>query len=94
MLAVFGSFMTSTAVPAKEMGVVLGMAVLLDAFLVRLLLLPAIVRIAGRWAWWQPALLGRILPSFSLSHSTPATSDPTPAPSTAPGIVATTAPRP
>jgi RND superfamily putative drug exporter len=94
MLAVFGSFMTSTAVPAKEMGVVLGMAVLLDAFLVRLLLLPAIVRIAGRWAWWQPALLGRILPSFSLSHSTPATNDPTPAPSTAPGIVATTAPRP
>ncbi|XAY03916.1 hypothetical protein DSM112329_00742 [Paraconexibacter sp. AEG42_29] len=68
MLAVFGSFAFSPAVPAKEMGVVLGVAVLLDAFLVRLLLLPALIAIAGPRAWHQPAWLGRVLPSFSLSH--------------------------
>jgi RND superfamily putative drug exporter len=68
MLAVFGSFAFSPAVPAKEMGVVLGVAVLLDAFLVRLLLLPALVSIAGPKAWHQPAWLGRVLPTFSLSH--------------------------
>jgi RND superfamily putative drug exporter len=72
MLAVFGSFAFSTTVPAKEMGVVLGIAVFLDAFLVRLLLLPALVSIAGPAAWHQPAWLGRILPTFSLSHSTSA----------------------
>jgi RND superfamily putative drug exporter len=68
MLAVFGSFAFSTALPAKEAGVVLGVAVLLDAFLVRLLLLPALISIAGPRAWHQPAWLGRVLPSFSLSH--------------------------
>jgi RND superfamily putative drug exporter len=68
MLAVFGSFAFSPAVPAKEMGVVLGVAVLLDAFLVRLLLLPALVSIAGPVAWRQPPWLARVLPTFSLSH--------------------------
>lgn len=68
MLAVFASFAFSTALPAKEAGVVLGIAVLLDAFLVRLLLLPALISIAGPRAWHQPAWLGRALPSFSLSH--------------------------
>ncbi|UTI63245.1 MMPL family transporter [Paraconexibacter antarcticus] len=71
MLGVFGSFAFSPAVPAKEMGVVLGVAVLLDAFLVRLLLLPALISIAGPRAWHQPHWLGRLLPKFSLSHRQP-----------------------
>lgn len=82
MLAVFGSFAFSSAVPAKEMGVVLGVAVLLDAFLVRLLLLPALITIAGPRAWHQPDWLRRALPTFSLSHGqapdapAPVTQDP------------------
>jgi RND superfamily putative drug exporter len=71
MLGVYGTFAASSALPAKEMGMILGLAVLLDAFLVRLALLPALLRLAGTWAWWQPAWLGRILPSFSLAHSGP-----------------------
>ncbi|UTI63940.1 MMPL family transporter [Paraconexibacter antarcticus] len=72
MLGVYGTFAASSALPAKEMGMILGLAVLLDAFLVRLALLPALLRLAGTWAWWQPVWLGRVLPSFSLAHSGPA----------------------
>ena len=39
---------------AKELGVILGVAVLLDAALVRLLLVPVLLRLLGRWAWWLP----------------------------------------
>ena len=42
--------------------------VLLDAFLVRLLLLPVLMRYAGRVAWWQPTWLDRILPDVRFGH--------------------------
>ena len=54
MVAVFFTFALSGPLPPKEMGVILGVAVLLDAFLVRLLLLPVLLRLLGRWAWWVP----------------------------------------
>ena len=38
------------------MGIILGVAVLLDAALIRLLLLPVLLRLMGRWAWYLPAL--------------------------------------
>ena len=41
---------------------ILGVAVLLDAFLVRLLLLPVFLRLAGRAAWYMPSWLGQALP--------------------------------
>ena len=51
MVAVFFTFALSGPLPPKEMGVVLGLAVLLDAFLVRLVLLPVLLRLTGgRWA--------------------------------------------
>jgi RND superfamily putative drug exporter len=43
-------------------------AVALDAFLVRLLLVPVALRLLGRWAWWLPSPLGRLLPSVSFGH--------------------------
>src|SRR5215207_6137879 len=43
-------------------GVILGIAALLDAFLVRLLLMPVLLRLAGPAAWYVPSWLGRILP--------------------------------
>ena len=51
------------------MGIVLGVAVLLDAFLVRLVLLPVLLRLSGRAAWWAPTWLTRLLPNIQFSHS-------------------------
>ena len=51
------------------MGVILGIAVLLDAALVRLLLVPVMLRLLGRWAWWLPEPLGRVLPSVRFGHA-------------------------
>jgi putative drug exporter of the RND superfamily len=62
MVAVFFTFALSGPLPPKEMGVILGVAVLLDTFLVRLLLLPVFLRLSGRAAWYVPAWLDRVLP--------------------------------
>jgi RND superfamily putative drug exporter len=73
MVAVFFTFALSGPLPPKEMGVVLGIAVLLDAFLVRLLLVPVLLRIAGPAAWYLPRWLGRILPDVRFrDEATPA----------------------
>jgi RND superfamily putative drug exporter len=68
MVAVFFTFALSGPLPPKEMGIVLGVAVLLDAFLVRLVLLPVLLRLTGRAAWWVPRWLRRILPDIHFSH--------------------------
>ncbi len=68
MVAVFFTFALSGPLPPREMGIVLGVAVLLDAFLVRLVLLPVMLRLTGRAAWWSPAWLRRILPNIRFSH--------------------------
>jgi putative drug exporter of the RND superfamily len=69
MVAVFLTFALSGPLPPKEMGIVLGVAVLLDAFLVRLVLLPVLLRLTGRAAWWAPGWLRRGLPDIRFSHS-------------------------
>ncbi|MFN8175890.1 MAG: MMPL family transporter [Solirubrobacteraceae bacterium] len=69
MVAVFFTFALSGPLPPKEMGVILGVAVLLDALLVRLLLMPVLLRLLGRWAWWLPAPLDRVLPDVRFGHS-------------------------
>jgi len=51
MIAVFFTFALSGPLPPKEMGVILGIAVLLDAMLVRLILIPTLLRAFGPWAW-------------------------------------------
>jgi len=43
--------------------------VLLDAALVRLLLVPVMLRLLGRWAWWQPRWLDRVLPDVHFGHA-------------------------
>jgi RND superfamily putative drug exporter len=68
MIAVFFTFALSGPLPPKEMGIVLGVAVLLDAFLVRLVLLPVLLRLTGRAAWWTPRWLTRVLPDIRFSH--------------------------
>jgi RND superfamily putative drug exporter len=69
MVAVFFTFALSGPLPPKEMGVILGVAVLLDAMLVRLVLMPVLLRLLGRHAWVQPRWLDRILPDVRFGHS-------------------------
>ena len=54
MVAVFFTFALSGPLPPKEMGIVLGVAVLLDAFLVRLVLLPVLLRLTGQRRLVEP----------------------------------------
>ena len=68
MVAVFFTFALSGPLPPKEMGIILGIAVLLDAFLVRLVLLPVLLRLTGSAAWATPAWLRKILPTISFAH--------------------------
>jgi uncharacterized membrane protein YdfJ with MMPL/SSD domain len=61
MLAVaIGAFATSKIVFLKEVGVGTACAVLIDAFIVRSLLVPSLMALLGRWNWWSPAPLGRL----------------------------------
>ena len=69
MVVVFFTFALSGPLAPKEMGVILGVAVLLDTVLVRLLLLPAILRLFGERAWWTPRLLDRIPGGLRLRHT-------------------------
>jgi RND superfamily putative drug exporter len=68
MVAVFFTFALSGPLPPKEMGIILGVAVLLDALLVRLLLVPVALRLAGAAAWWRPSWLHRVLPDVRFGH--------------------------
>jgi len=69
MVAVFFTFALSGPLPPKEMGIILGVAVLLDAALIRLLLLPVLLRIMGRSAWYLPRWARRVLPDVRFGHS-------------------------
>ena len=73
MIVVFFTFGLSGPLPPKEMGIILGVAVLLDTMLVRLLLLPAVLRLLGDRAWWVPARIDRWLPAIRLRHAEPET---------------------
>lgn len=56
MVCVFGSFITSDVLEMKQLGFGLAAAIAIDAALVRLLLVPALMRLLGRWNWWLPTL--------------------------------------
>jgi putative drug exporter of the RND superfamily len=71
MVAVFLTFALSGPLPPKEMGIILGVAVLLDAMLVRLLLLPVLLRLLGAWAWYLPRWAHRVLPDVRFGHASP-----------------------
>jgi RND superfamily putative drug exporter len=62
MVAVFAAFAVAGAPSLKELGVGLAVAILLDATLIRLLVVPAAMRLLGDWNWWLPAPLERLLP--------------------------------
>jgi putative drug exporter of the RND superfamily len=66
MAAVFLAFVTQPDVIAKMMGLGLGLAILIDVLVVRLVIAPAVVTLLGDRAWWLPAWMDRLLPDVSL----------------------------
>ena len=86
MVTVFSAFALAESITIKSIGVGMAIAVLIDATIVRVLLVPATMRLMGRWNWWAPGPLGRFADRLGFSHvddepaSSPATA---PAPGTA-----------
>lgn len=62
MVSVFAAFVVSDNVVVKMLGLGLAVSVLVDATVVRLLLVPAVMTLLGRHAWWTPHWLDRLLP--------------------------------
>ncbi|MGA4985761.1 MMPL family transporter [Streptomyces cellulosae] len=62
MVSVFAAFVVSDNVVVKMLGLGLAVSVLIDATVVRLLLVPAVMTLLGRHAWWTPHWLDRLLP--------------------------------
>ena len=62
MVCVFGSFVLGPDRVLKLIGLGLAIAVLIDATIVRLVLVPATMELLGDWNWWLPKWLDRILP--------------------------------
>lgn len=68
MIVVFIAFGVTGPIPPTELGITLAVAVFLDATVVRMMLVPAILGMFGKRAWAIPAWLDRILPEISFSH--------------------------
>ena len=71
MVAVFLSIVIAPNVSTKQIGLGLAVAILIDATVVRLVLVPAVMELLGRANWWLPAWLDRLLPQASLSEHEP-----------------------
>ena len=68
MVTVFAAFALAETLTIKSIGVGMALAVLLDATIIRVLLVPATMRLLGRWNWWAPGPLGRLAERFGFSH--------------------------
>ncbi|HEX7022040.1 MAG TPA: MMPL family transporter, partial [Trueperaceae bacterium] len=68
MVVLFSLFIFSQVMLIKMLGVGLSLAVLLDATLVRLALVPAVMSLAGRWNWWMPRPAKRLVERLDLGH--------------------------
>ncbi len=75
MVVVFLAFVFSTEVFLKLMGVGMATAILVDATIVRMVLVPAVMQLMGRANWWIPAWLDRLLPRIDgeIPRTAPAT---------------------
>jgi uncharacterized membrane protein YdfJ with MMPL/SSD domain len=65
----FGAFLTSKIIITKELGLGTAAAVLIDATIIRALLVPALMQLLGRWNWWAPAPLRRLHARIRLSEA-------------------------
>jgi uncharacterized membrane protein YdfJ with MMPL/SSD domain len=71
MTAVFSVFVLTGVPSIKELGLGCAVAIALDATLVRLILVPAAMKLLGDWNWWMPSWLDRILPDLSFEGGAP-----------------------
>lgn len=86
MVTVFAAFALAEVITIKSIGVGMAIAVAVDATIIRVLLVPATMRLMGRWNWWAPGPLGRLADRLGFSHAeddeeaaTPVPPTPTPA---------------
>ena len=70
-MVVFLSFVLGSDVAVKQIGLGLAVAVLIDASIVRMVLVPAVMELLGKANWWLPAPLARILPKAPASEDEP-----------------------
>jgi RND superfamily putative drug exporter len=84
MFAVFGSFALLPDRMLAQTGFAMAVAVLLDAVIIRCLIVPAVLRLLGDRAWWLPAVLSRWIPSLHVegARGASATPDRSPQPAT------------
>ena len=68
VVVVFAGFVFGELLVIKEVGFSLAVAVIIDATLVRLLLVPATMTLLGRWNWWAPAPLRRGYDRLAITH--------------------------
>ncbi|GHI93779.1 hypothetical protein TPA0905_32500 [Streptomyces olivaceus] len=68
MMFVFGAFILSSDRMLQQFGLGLAVAILLDAVVIRCLIVPAVMQMLGKRAWWLPAWLDRKLPEVSIEH--------------------------
>jgi RND superfamily putative drug exporter len=68
MVTVFAAFALAESITIKSIGVGMAIAVLIDATIVRVLLVPATMRLMGVWNWWAPGPLGRFADRLGFSH--------------------------
>ena len=86
MIAVFSSFVLDTDPTVKMLAIGMAAAVLIDASVIRMLLVPAVMSLLGQRAWWMPRWLDRVLPDLDiegarhLAGPTSTTDGPAPAP--------------
>jgi uncharacterized membrane protein YdfJ with MMPL/SSD domain len=66
-----GAFATSQIIFIKETGVGVALAVLIDASIIRALLVPALMELLGKWNWWAPRPLRRLHERWGISETTP-----------------------
>jgi putative drug exporter of the RND superfamily len=82
MIAVFTSFVLNSQPTIKMLAIGMAFAVLIDASLVRMILVPAVMTMLGRWAWWMPRWLEPIVPHLQLEGG----DEPEPAPAQPPQL--------
>ncbi|MER7003645.1 MMPL family transporter [Dactylosporangium sp. NPDC000555] len=76
MVLVFGSFLLAPGRMLQQFGLGLAVAVLLDALVIRCLIVPAVMRLLGARAWWLPRRLDRSLPHVALEAAHPVSAAP------------------
>jgi RND superfamily putative drug exporter len=73
---VFASFIIGGQLPIQQIGLGFAAAIFVDAYLIRTVLVPAVMHLLGRANWWLPAWLDRILPRLHVEPALPASAGP------------------